>query len=226
MSPLQGSGILFSLGQQRSCESERNISKLFSQILQGTFQKKPNSKAVAWLYFPVADTEHKSLPILPRDMRSQYRWGVGEGGGVTFKCGRRGVGCGQSSLHFIIEEMAPQKWAATSQLPHGGWQWSPRMNTSLIKANEAFFASSACAEKNNDAPPPPPPSSLRVHTLHTWNVESEWRWQRKRVANKKKNSIWFHSPLTRSLTDGDLPPLNKGKETAWSRRHKTAQSGC
>lgn len=47
MSPLQGSGIVFSLGQQRSCESERNISKLFSQILQGTFQKKPNCKAVA-----------------------------------------------------------------------------------------------------------------------------------------------------------------------------------
>lgn len=124
------------------------------------FCREPSkrSKAVAWLYFPVADTEHKrrSLLIPMCDMRSRYCWGVGWGRRVvTCKCGRRGVGCGQSSLHFITEEMAPQKWAATSQLPHGGWQWSPRMNTSLIKANEAFFASSACAEKNNGAAPPP-----------------------------------------------------------------------
>lgn len=187
MSPLQGSGIVFSLGQQGSCESERNISKLFSQILQGTFQKKPNCKAVAWLYFPVVDMEHKRrcLPIPLRDMRSQYRWGVG-GGDVGSHVN---VGEGEWDVDRALFTSSLRKWRhrseLTSQLPHGGWQWSPRMNTSLIKANEAFFASSACAEKNN-APP-----SLRVHTLHTWNVESEWRWQRKRVAKKKKNPFGF-----------------------------------
>ena len=34
------------------------------------------------------------------------------------------------------------------------------MNTSLIKANEAFYASSACVEKNNGVPPPPPGFTL------------------------------------------------------------------
>lgn len=68
------------------------------------------------------------------------------------------------------------------------------------------------------APTPP-----RVHTLHTWNVYRVSRdGKEKGERKKKKKSIWFHSSLTRSLTDCDLPPLNKGKETAWPQRRKNA----
>lgn len=66
-----------------------------------------------------------------------------------------------------------------SQLPHGGWQWSPRMNTSLIKANEAFFASSACAEKNNGAPPPPRGS-------HSTHLECRERVEMAKKEGRKK----------------------------------------
>lgn len=86
------------------------------------------------------------------------------------KCGWRRAGCGPDRA---LSTSSLSKWhrrSATSQLPRGGWQWSPRMNTSLIKANEAFFASSACVEKNNGGRNPPPRPPLRFHTLHTWNV--------------------------------------------------------
>lgn len=62
------------------------------------------------------------------------------------------------------------------------------MNTSLIKANEAFFASSACVAKNNGSRPP------RVRTLHTWNVYRASREAAKEKGErkeKKKNPFGF-----------------------------------
>lgn len=94
------------------------------------------------------------------------------------------------------------------------------MNTSLIKANEAFFASSACAEENNGSPP-------RVHTSTPgMSRMSGDRKEKESKKKTKKKTIWFHASLTRSLTDCDLPLLHKGKEVARPRCHKTAQSGC
>lgn len=60
--------------------------------------------------------------------------------------------------------MALQTWAATSQLPRGGWHWSPRMNTPLIKANEAFFASASYAEEKQWQLEPPSHPTPRVHS--------------------------------------------------------------
>lgn len=59
--------------------------------------------------------------------------------------------------------MVSQTWAASSQLPHGGWHWSPGMNTSLIKANEAFLRFCCwCRGKQWGAPPPTHPQA------HSW----------------------------------------------------------
>lgn len=224
MSPLQGSGIVFSPGQQRSCESERNISKLFSQILQGTFQNKPNCKAVAWLDFPAADTEHKRrcLPIPLRSMRSQYRWGVGgKGGGVSHV----NVGEEEWDVDRALSTSSLRKWRHRSELrlhsclmagDSGAHAWTRRSSKRMRRSSLPPLV-----PRKTMAPPPPPPSGFTLYTPGMSRASGDGK---ERGAQKK--SIWFHSPLTRSLTDGDLPPLNKGKETAWSQRHKMAESGC
>lgn len=61
------------------------------------------------------------------------------------------------------------------------------MNTSLIKANEAFSASSACAEKNNGGPPSSlPPGSHSTHLECRERVEMA-----KKKGRKKKNPFGF-----------------------------------
>lgn len=60
------------------------------------------------------------------------------------------------------------------------------MNTSLIKANEAFFASSACAEENNGRTPAPP----RVHTS-TPGMSRMSEDRKEKGSQKKKNTFGF-----------------------------------
>lgn len=107
--------------------------------------------------------------------------------------------------------MAPQTWAATSQLPHGGWHWSPRMNTSLIKANEAFLRFRClCRGKQRQRP-----WSAHLHTCKglEWAAMGVREKKRKfhlvsRISHKKLNRLWPFSCFV------------MGRETARPRCHK------
>lgn len=202
MSPLQGSGILFSLGQQRSCESERNISKLFSQISQGTFQKKPNSKAVAWLYFPVAATEHKSLPIPPRDMRSQYRWGVGEGG---WGGSHLNVGEEEWDVDRALSTSSLRKWRHRSELRHhsclmagdsGAHAWTRRSSKRMRRSSLPPLV-----PRKTMAPPPhhPPPSGFTLYTPGMSRASGDGKEKGSQTKKKKIHLVSFasHKKLNR-----------------------------
>lgn len=102
MSPKQGSGIIVSLGHRGSCESESDVSKLFSQILCQTARPLHNSARSA--------ASMGSVAIPPR-------W---EDTLVACKWGWRRAGCGPDRA---LSTSSWSKWhhrSATSQLPHGG----------------------------------------------------------------------------------------------------------
>lgn len=79
MSPMRGSGIIFSLGQLRSCESESEIPNPLPRICGEPAKIQPNSEATT-----------------QSEVRSY-------GGGVAYQSATRERGQRGASLHFVAE---------------------------------------------------------------------------------------------------------------------------
>lgn len=210
MSPMQGSGIVFSLGQQRSCESESNISKLFSQILWGTFQKK-RTKLWGHCVITLSCREHGAYHCVTRSHNPAE---VGGTLGSHVNAGEE-----EQGVDRALSATSLTKWHHRSEL---------RLHSCLVAGDNgahAWTRRSSKRMRRTSLPPLVPRKTMVPPRSHYAHLECRERGRRQRKRGAKK-SIWFHSSLTRRLTDGDLPPLNKGKETAWPQSHKTAQSGC